>query len=244
MDLNCPDCVKKNKLEAERLAVEANKMQAEAREEAIRKGPSERLKNLPRVLSGILPRKFAAMEYPMPEILRQFLPPSTSGVCLYGKSGTGKTTAIAMMIREYLITCASEIGSADTWGIDNLRLAELKKRRIPGIGDWEFISYPEFIRSLQRSFKSNDNSIDILAEVMDAPYLVIDDLGAEKPTDYVRQETYTLINHREMNLLPTYITTNFSLDHLDKNIDPRIASRIAGMCKIIHFEGKDKRLEK
>lgn len=99
---------------------------------------------------------------------------------------------------------------------------------------------------VQDSFRSKDyldSPYQKLESIAKVPYLVLDDLGAEKATEYVRQATYFIINHREMNLLPTFITTNFSMDHLDENIDPRISSRICGMCEIMRFEGKDRRIK-
>ena len=75
-------------------------------------------------------------------------------------------------------------------------------------------------------------------------YLIIDDIGAEKLTDFVRQTTYYLINEREMNELPLIITSNYGLEQLAEQIDDRIASRIAGMCEIVKFKGEDKRIKK
>ena len=99
---------------------------------------------------------------------------------------------------------------------------------------------------LQASFKdkTGESADDLLSRYADIPYLIIDDLGAEKPTEFVRQSTYFLINEREMYERFTIITSNFSLKYLDENIDPRIASRIAGMADIVEMGGGDKRLLK
>lgn len=111
---------------------------------------------------------------------------------------------------------------------------------------WKFVVYPEFIMQVQDSYrhaKGEETALDLLDSIAKIPFLIMDDLGAEKPTEYVRQATYYVINHREMHLLPTFITTNFSMDYLDENLDPRISSRIAGMCEIIRLEGKDRRIK-
>ena len=154
-------------------------------------------------------------------------------VCLTGKAGVGKTMAICLLVRDWLLNRA-ERSLGSSWG-EETRHA------------WGFISFPEFVMKIQDSFREKrgeDTALDILEEASNKKFLIIDDLGAEKPTEYVRQATYYIINHREMHELPTFITTNFSMDHLDENIDPRISSRIAGMCEIIRMEGKDRRLEK
>lgn len=157
------------------------------------------------------------------------------GVCLTGKVGVGKTMAICLMVQDWLVARANESEPrAREWGTYTRQA-------------WSFISFPEFIMHLQDSFrdkKGDETALDILERFANAKFLIIDDLGAEKPTEYVRQATYYLVNHREMNLLPTFITTNFSMDHLDENLDPRISSRISGMCEIMRLEGKDGRVFK
>jgi len=45
-------------------------------------------------------------------------------------------------------------------------------------------------------------------------------------------------------MLHTLVTSNFSLQQIDDQIDTRVSSRIGGMCKIVKLTGKDRRLEK
>lgn len=161
------------------------------------------------------------------------IPIPISGACLTGKVGVGKTIALCIMVRDWLLNRA-EKSTGSVWGDFSQKA-------------WRFVVFPEFIMRVQDSFnnkKGEETAWQMLEELAYNPFLIIDDLGAEKPTDYVRQATYYIINHREMNLLPTFITTNFSMDRLDENLDPRISSRIAGMCEIIRLEGKDRRLIK
>ena len=73
--------------------------------------------------------------------------------------------------------------------------------------------------------------------------MIIDDIGAEKLTEFVRQTFYYIINEREQWLKKTIITSNYSLDELDEYIDGRISSRIAGMCEIVELGGKDRRVK-
>ncbi len=106
------------------------------------------------------------------------------------------------------------------------------------------ISYPAFIMELQNMFREDGESpADFAKKVATYPeLLVIDDLGAEKLTDFVRQTTYYILNEREQRCLQTVITSNFSLAQIDEQIDSRVSSRIAGMCKVFKFEGNDRRL--
>ena len=104
-----------------------------------------------------------------------------------------------------------------------------------------FLSYPEFIFSIQTDYENKSNLVDEYKTFFGC--LVIDDFGAEKMTDFVRQVSYLLINYREQNRLQTIITSNFTLDEIDQYVDRRISSRIAGMCRIIKMSG-DKRLKR
>ncbi len=111
----------------------------------------------------------------------------------------------------------------------------------------KWISYPSFIMQLQSMFNRDGattpfEEAEEIAEFKGT--LAIDDIGAEKMTDFVRQITYYIINNREQECLQTLITSNFSLQEIDNQIDSRISSRIGGMCKIVRLEGKDRRLQK
>jgi DNA replication protein DnaC len=66
------------------------------------------------------------------------------------------------------------------------------------------------------------------------PFLVIDDLGSEKETEWTREAIYTIINYRYSNSLTTIITTNAS--ELQDKIKSRVRSGI-----VIEFKGEDRR---
>jgi len=137
---------------------------------------------------------------------------------LTGSVGRGKTVFIASVVKAYL------------------------KAGIP----IKWISFPKFIMELQNMFRSSDDSPYDEAKKV-AKYesmLFIDDLGAEKLTEFVSQIMYYIINEREQNMLPTIITSNYSLSEINQQIDARVSSRIAGMCEVLEFKGTDKRIAK
>jgi len=74
-------------------------------------------------------------------------------------------------------------------------------------------------------------------------YLVLDDLGAEKATDWAKETIYSIINHRYEEMLPTIVTSNLSLGQLSSHLGERIASRLAEMCEVVELSGKDRRLD-
>lgn len=165
----------------------------------------------------IIPRKFRDIECDKPGIVKQGIEQS---MFITGTSGVGKTVLMAGIAKEIL---------------------KAKEREV------KWISYPGFIMELQSLFRKDDEvtPFDIAEETASFPgTLAIDDIGAEKITAFVQQITYYIINYREQEMLHTLITSNFSLQQIDEQIDTRISSRIGGMCKIVKLTGKDRRLEK
>lgn len=166
-------------------------------------------------ISSCIPRKFHSLETDRIDVLNEC---SGKNVFIYGGSGTGKSVFAASIAKQYI----------------------RKKKSV------NFLSYPAFIMELQSSFrKDEEDPFEIARSVATfAGVLIIDDLGAEKLTDFVRQITYFILNEREQRELRTIITSNFSLADLDAQVDPRISSRIAGMCKVLKFTGADRRVKR
>jgi len=74
--------------------------------------------------------------------------------------------------------------------------------------------------------------------------LILDDIGAEKATEFVAETLYRIINHRYINMLPTIFTSNYNIQELAERIGERSASRIVEMCEIIQLTGGDRRIKK
>ena len=76
-------------------------------------------------------------------------------------------------------------------------------------------------------------------------HLVLDDLGAEKSSDWATQILYLIINERYENMRPIIITSNLTIKALGTKMgDDRLSSRINGMCEIILMDGPDRRKSK
>jgi DNA replication protein DnaC len=71
----------------------------------------------------------------------------------------------------------------------------------------------------------------------------LDDLGVEKPTEWVRKTLSYVIYERDNMFKPTIITSNLSLDEIAGQVDQRTASRIAGMGRVMRVQGPDWRLK-
>ncbi len=102
---------------------------------------------------------------------------------------------------------------------------------------------PQEIYRRLRDFSDEDRD-ELIPYYISVNHLMIDDLGTEKMTDFAFSATYEIIDGRWMNKKNgLIITSNLSVDGIAQRLgDDRISSRIAGMCRIIKLEGKDRRL--
>ena len=78
--------------------------------------------------------------------------------------------------------------------------------------------------------------IEVLSNV---PYLVIDDFGVQRNTEWEMEILYNLIDARYANRRLTFVTTNQKADELKELAQGRIYSRFLEMCHIIHVDGYD-----
>jgi len=96
-----------------------------------------------------------------------------------------------------------------------------------------FVVVPDLLDHLRATFSPNsDTSYDRrFDQIRSARVLVLDDLGTQAMTPWVREKLYQLFNHRYNAALPTVITTADTLD----DIDPRLRTRMldARLC-VIH----------
>ena len=69
--------------------------------------------------------------------------------------------------------------------------------------------------------------------MVSAEFLVIDDFGTERTTDWAGEKFYQIVNKRYMNKKVTFYTSNFDLKTL--KYDDRISSRIRERSFIVHF---------
>lgn len=185
-----------------------------------------RLANVPRLLDKVgVPPKFIGTGFEFPARLSRYLDPKNNrGFFISGSTGIGKTTWLSLFVERWMIEHAKRGKESSPWRFEN------------GAG---------LMMDVQRAFKrDNEDAYEILDIVAEVPFLAIDDLGATKATDFVRQAIYYIINERETRERPTFITSNFSLAELNDQFDPRISSRIAGMCDVIEMKGKDRRVSR
>jgi chromosomal replication initiation ATPase DnaA len=104
-----------------------------------------------------------------------------------------------------------------------------------------FIVVGELLASLRRGF-NDGTAAGSLDQAKYAKLLVLDDIGSEMATDWVRDTLYMLINYRMNHLKPTLITSNLFLSEISQRYHARLASRLAGGLAIDMSLLKDHRV--
>ena len=74
---------------------------------------------------------------------------------------------------------------------------------------------------------------DLLRDLYNTEFLVIDDFGTERATDWVGEKFYQIVNNRYINNKVTFFTSNYDLKTL--KYDDRITNRMRERSYIIHF---------
>jgi DNA replication protein DnaC len=122
-----------------------------------------------------------------------------------------------------------------------------------------FCDYRELLKQIQHSYNPQvaTTEMEILQPVFDAEVLVLDELGAAKPTDWVWDTVALVLNTRYNDKRTTIITTNYAdvapgssnggtaasrairEETLGDRIGERMRSRLAEMCVMIEMRGDD-----
>ncbi len=142
------------------------------------------------------------------------------GLYLHGPVGTGKTY-IAYAIKHHLENHPTNA------------------KRV------RFHNATELLASIRHDIEADPYSrTHIVDKILESRLLlIIDDLGAEKPTEWVAETLYRIINHRYENEIPVIVTSNLSLDQLAQRIGDRTASRLGELCEVVELTGEDRRLQ-
>jgi DNA replication protein DnaC len=138
------------------------------------------------------------------------------GLWIEGSVGTGKTTLAMLVARR-------AIESGFTVAIYSLPRLLARIRRTYD-GDAGQLSYLQFFERL--------TSVDLLQ---------IDDLGAEKRSDWVLEQLYAIVDERYASNRSIIVTTNLDVNQLEEQIGERTVSRLAEMCEVLRLHGEDRR---
>ncbi len=150
----------------------------------------------------------------------------SASLLLTGPIGIGKTHAAWQTCRRWL---EAQYGPGEPWQgtpvIQTWRSTALFDALRPDAGDGEGRA---LVRSLQR-----------------CDLLFIDDLAAARASTWTQERLFELFDERYINRRPVIVTCDVLPNHLSEVTGPRVASRIAEMCRnsIVLLEGSDRRME-
>lgn len=133
------------------------------------------------------------------------------GIFFVGKAGTGKT-ALACQV---LTNLPEELSA-------------------------KFVSVPILLNELRDGYSDKyHKNMDYVKKYVDYDQLVLDDLGAEKTTDWATEILYLIINGRYEEGKGVIVTTNCKPKELSARLGDRVISRLAEMTKLVRFDTDD-----
>lgn len=120
------------------------------------------------------------------------------------------------------------------------RAAAILSRWLEDGHDGVFLSWPDFLASRRQGFRTDDE--DHLIRAKSAGLLVLDDVGAEKPSEWTIETAFVLLDHRYAWLRPTVLTTNLPPERLGEWVGERAMSRLLQTATIVRMDGEDRRI--
>lgn len=154
----------------------------------------------------------AAQEY-VDEFLQEGIGFRQSGLLFVGPPGGGKTHLAVAVLLELI-----------------------ERFQLHG----RFVEFTSLIHQLQSTFDSGsqESKRQVLDPLSETPFLVLDELGAQQPTPWVKDILYLIINARYTRRLPTLFTTNY---RLDSDAEPKKAPvRVGGRTTMVPKSSLDR----
>jgi DNA replication protein DnaC len=186
-------------------------------------------------VSSVIPRRYRGVSFVRPPVPALFAPAVDmtrsfcseleanlahgKGMWFTGDVGTGKTT-LAMIVSKTAIEAGH---SVIIYSLPKL-LARIRRTYDAGLGE--------------------DSYLELFERLASVDLLHIDDLGAEKRTDWVLEQLYALVNERYERGGSIVVTTNLAAAELQEQIGERTVSRLTEICghNVASMHGKDLRL--
>ena len=140
------------------------------------------------------------------------------GLWLSGDTGTGKTT-LAMLVSKEALNKGCSVA---------------------------IYSLPKLLARIRRTYDEEpdgDSYSTFFERLTSVDLLHIDDFGAEKRSDWVLEQLYSLVNERYEDERSIMLTTNLTVDRLEDQVGMRTVSRLTETCEQVALFGTDRRLE-
>jgi len=140
------------------------------------------------------------------------------GLWFTGDVGTGKTT-LAMLVSRAALDAGRSVA---------------------------IYSLPRLLAEIRKTFDegSERSHLDLLERLAAVDLLHVDDVGAERTSEWVLEELYSIVNARYEDERAMVITTNLPHDRLIEQIGERTVSRLVEICgDPLPLYGHDRRMD-
>lgn len=186
-------------------------------------------------ISGrLLSSSYEGLFRPVVEICRRAVM-GKHGLYIYGKVGRGKSCLAAVVLKDVIQTTKFS--------------AEMQRHLMRDINKFRelfcFVPVARLLENMRASYSNKDyQAVErIIEEYSKLQALILDDIGMEKPSAWVREKLNMIVDYRNNRELKTFYTSNKSPEELKEHLDERITSRIFQQCEIIDLAGPDRRRE-
>lgn len=128
-----------------------------------------------------------------------------SGLLMMGPVGSGKSHLAAAILREVVMKGYSGL----------------------------YYNSPDLLRDIRATFNNDETGItedELLEQITMTDLLVLDDVGAEKISEFVLDRFYLIVNKRYEECKPMIVTTNLDEETLRNRLGGRVVSRLHEMC--------------
>ena len=192
------------------------------------------------------------------EACRRLAASGTGGVVLIGPGGVGKTHLLASLARAFearhsavptdlplsdavQVPSASElIRSADPDLADDLTAPSLSPDEFEHLVVIDYWPMLELAVRLRSAALSHDSTVS--EDCCTCDLLILDDLGHEKTSEFIKQEFSRIVDWRYREMLPIAIATNLSEDQIIDEYGEHTYSRWSESCDIVEVAGEDRRM--
>jgi DNA replication protein DnaC len=185
-----------------------------------------------RSLSAVIPRRYRDVAFDRPPVteidgqvvaaVRRYADrideklDTGRGLWLMGPVGTGKTT-LAMLAAKAALAAGRSVA---------------------------IYSLPRLLNEIRDTHRAERSHVDLLDRLTAVDLLHVDDVGAERTTDWVLEELYSIVNARYEDERSMVITTNIlDREALCEQISERTVSRLTEMCDELPLVGHDRRMD-